>query len=262
MDIWAWLTPVLYVAVILVATWLIARLASVVVGRLLLHSMPLVATQARRAGWVIVWVVGVILAVEQLGVRSDILLLMVALFGFAAIIALRGPMENIAARYFSDMYLPFKVGDSIEVQGHAGKVIEVNSMATILLADDDRLVSIPSSTLMREAVVNTTPQAWKEVVVPIALPGDVDVATFESAVLKSLNKLKLHLDERFPPILTTKSRGPQSTELSLTVMIRQPGERDVIATEINQRIGEVLATIKVGRKPKVASEPSPPTAAG
>ena len=135
-------------------------------------------------------------------------------------------------------------------------------MATILLADDDRLVSIPSSTLMREAVVNTTPQAWKEVVVSIALPGDVDVATFESAVLKSVNKLKLHLDERFPPILTTKSRGPQSTELALTVMIRQPGEREVIATEINQRIGEVLATIKGGRKPKVAPEPVPPPAAG
>lgn len=262
MDLYPILLPLAYVAIILGITWLAARITSIVIGRLMDRSSPLVATQARRAGWALVWIIGAVIAVEEVGVRSDILLLVVGLFGVAVIVALRVPLENLSAKYFADMYVPFKVGDSVSVQGHAGKVIEINPMSTILLANDDTLVAIPSSTFLHEAFVNTTPQAWKEVLVPIALGADADVATFESALRKSLNKLKLHLDERFPPILTMKGRTSQSTELTLTVMIRQPGQREMITSEVNKRVAEVLAAMPSRWRVRTAPTETPQKAAG
>ena len=92
--------------------------------------------------------------------------------------------------------------------------------------------------------MNTTPQAWKEIIIPISLEGKLDVAEFESLVMKSCNKLRLRLDERFPPILTIKSRSPQSTELQLTLMVREPGDKDSIIAEVNQRILSITADLR------------------
>jgi small conductance mechanosensitive channel len=230
------LLPVLSFAAVIVATWIVAHFAGIILGRILRTSVPSVGRQARRFVWVLILAMGVLIAIEQTGLRLDLLLLILGLCGAALIISMREPLENISARYFSDLYVPFKVGDSVSVRGYSGRIIEINPMSTVLLSDSDQLVSIPNSVFLREAVVNTTPQAWKEVLIPISLDGKLDVAEFESLVLKSCNKLKLRLDGRFPPILTVKSRSPQSTELLLTLMIREPGEKDSIMSEVNSRI--------------------------
>jgi small conductance mechanosensitive channel len=205
---------------------------------------PLFAAQARRISWFVVWAIGGILAIEQLGIQSEILLLVVALIGAGLVVTFRVPLENLGAKYFSDVYVPFKVGDSIQIADRSGKVVEVNPMSTILLTSDDQLVSIPNSNLIHEVVTNLTPQAWREITIPIQLGSQTDLAEFESALLKSINKLKLHLDSRFPPFLTTKARTTESTEVTLTVMIRRPEERDSVITELNKRISETIIVVQ------------------
>lgn len=242
------LLPFAYAGLILVVTWVVARAASTIVGRVMRQAMPLVSALVRRSVWLLIWLIGIVIAIEELGVRSDILLLVVALFGIGVILTVRQALENAGAKYFADVYIPFKLGDSVRVRGHSGRVIEINSMSTILLGDDNSLVSIPNSVFMKEEIVNTTPQAWKEVIIPITIRNDIDLATFESAVLKSVNKLKPHLDSRFPPILTMKSKGPQSTDLSLLVMVSRPEERDAIMAEVNKRVGELIQTMARPKK--------------
>ena len=248
LALFEFLIPLVYFAAILIATWIVARIASYITAGLMRQSVPLLVAQARRVVWFMVWFVGIILAIEQLGIRSDILLVVVGLLGGAALIALRVPLENIGAKYFSDVYVPFKVGDSITIMNQSGKVVEVNSITTILLTDDDRLVSIPNSAMISEVLLNSTPQAWKEVTIPIVIGSGIDLAAFESNVLKNFNKLRLHLDKRFPPVLTIKSRTPQSTELALTIMILRPEQRDTIVTEVNKRISEVMKTMQQQKK--------------
>lgn len=252
----SFLLPVGYAAIIIIFTWIVARLASSIVGRVMRQSMPLLAAQVRRSVWMLIWVIGVVIAIQEMGVPSDILLLIVALFGIGVILTVREALENAGAKYFTDVYIPFKVGDSIRVQGHSGKVIEINSMSTILLGEDNSLVSIPNSILMKEALVNTTPQAWKEVIVPITIRNDIDVAAFESAVLKAVNKLKPSLDSRFPPVMTMKSKGIQSTELSLSIMVSRPEQRDAIMAEVNQRIATLVETMSKGRRPSGSADRS------
>jgi small conductance mechanosensitive channel len=236
----SWTTTYVLAAIILGLTWLVAWVARLALAGVMRESAPQVAAGARRLATVVVWLVGVLLAAQEIGVTVLILLVIVALFGAAAIIALRIPLENYGAKYFSDVYSPFKVGDSIQVGPHAGKVIEINAMTTVLLSPDDRLLAVPNSLILRETLVNTSPSAWKELTIPISLPGNVDIAPLESGLLKSLAKLRLRLDRRFPPVLATKSRTPQSTELVLTVMIRRPEEREALLLEVNRRVQEAI----------------------
>lgn len=241
----SWALPYLYVVVILALTWLVAWIASLAITGLMGQAAPQVAAGARRLGVVIIWIVGVLLAVQEAGLSIDILLVVVVLFGFAAIIALRQPLENYGAKYFSDVYSPFKVGDSIQVGSYAGKVIEINAMSTVLLSEDDRLVALPNSFFMKEPLINSSPQAWKELTIPISVAANVDIAPLESEILKSLSKLRLRLDKRFPPVLATKARTAQSTDLVLTVMIRRPEERDSVLVEVNKRIHDAMQRTRV-----------------
>jgi small conductance mechanosensitive channel len=250
----SWTDPYLFAAIILLLTWLVAWFASFLIRGLMQQSPPQVATGARRTGFVVVWLVGILLAVQEVGVSVDILLVVVGVFAIAAIVALRIPLENFGAKYFSDVYSPFKLGDTIQVGTFSGKVIEINAMTTVLLSEDDRLVALPNSLLLKEAIVNSSPQAWKELTIPISLPGNVDIAPIESAILKSLGKIRLRLDKRFPPVIATKSRTAQSTDLVLTVMIRRPEERDALLVEVNKRVHDAIQGTR-GR-----SAPSPPPA--
>ncbi|MGP8075309.1 MAG: mechanosensitive ion channel family protein [Thermoplasmata archaeon] len=251
-----WTDPYLFAAIILALTWLVAWIAGLLIRGLMGQSPPQVAAGARRSGKVVVWLVGVLLAVQEVGVSIDILLVVVVLFAIAAIVALRIPLENFGAKYFSDVYSPFKVGDTIQVGSYTGKVIEINAMTTVLLSEDDRLVALPNSLLLKETLVNASPQAWKELTIPISLPGNVDIAPLESEILKSLGKLRVRLDKRFPPVIATKTRTAQSTDLVLTVMIRRPEERDVLLLEVNKRVHDAIQGIRIRGSTTVPTPPA------
>ena len=232
--------PLIYVGVILVATWLFSYVVSLAVAGLMRRSNPQVTAAAQRLVVVIVWLVGIVFAIQELGVGVNALLLVLGLLGVAAIVALRQPLENFGAKYFADLYTPFKIGDTIRVGEQAGKVIEINAMSTILLSEDDHLIALPNSVFLRSSVVNLTPQAWKELVIPISLPGSVDLPAFESEMMKALSRLRLRLDRRYPPVFTLRSRTAQSTDLVLTVMIRRPEDRDSVLSEVNARLSETV----------------------
>ncbi|MEM4311552.1 MAG: mechanosensitive ion channel [Nitrososphaerales archaeon] len=233
---------------ILILTWIVAYSLRTFLRRLLKRTVPLVATHVSRIVWMFVWLTGIILILQQLGLRIDLLLLLVALFGGALVLANKDILQNLASKYFSDVYVPFKIGDTIKVREYTGKVIEINPMSTILLTEKEELISIPNTNFLREIVVNTTPKAWKEVIVPIIIDSEIDLAEFEREVIKSCNKFKLHLDERFPPILTVKSRGERSIELTLTLIIKEYGKKDMIISEVNSNIVEIIEKMKKKKK--------------
>jgi small-conductance mechanosensitive channel len=247
-PLWTLLALLVPVAVIIVLTIVLAWLVGLLVGRLMRRTTPHMAGAVRRLAVILVALIGGTLALQALGVSPDILLLVVALLGVTALIALRDPLGNYGAKYFSDIYMPFKVGDSIEVGGFSGKVIAINPMTTILLSDKEQLISVPNTAMIRDVVTNTSPQAWKEVTVPVSIAGNIDLPAFESDLLKTLSKLRLRLDARFPPVVTTKARSPQSTDLTLTLMLRRPEDRDAITSEVNKRLGEVLDRVRATRR--------------
>jgi small-conductance mechanosensitive channel len=242
------LWPYLPVLVTVVLTVVVAWIAAFVVGRLMRNASPQLARVARQLIALAIAVIGATLALQFLGVNPAIIFVIIALLGATVLIALRGVLANYGAKYFSDLFVPFKVGDTIQVRGISGKVIEINPMTTVLLSDTDQLVSVPNESMIREVVVNTSPQAWKEVLVPVTIGGNIDLAAFESDLLKSLSKLKTRLDPRFPPVLTTKSRTTQSTDLVLTVMLRRPEDRDAITAEANKRLSELLERARGTRR--------------
>lgn len=244
MDLLSIVGPWIYAAFILLATWVVARLVGTALWRALRVLGPMIAVHVRKIITVGIWAIGILLAIGQLGLRIDVLLLLVGLVGAGAILAVKDILQNMASRYFSEVYVPCKIGDTIRVAGYEGKVIEINPITTILVTEDERLVSVPNSFFVRETVVNTTPMAWRELIIPIVVGSDTDLPEFESKVINTCNKLRMHLDERFPPILAVKNRSENEIQLSLTLMIRRPEKKEALAAEINKRIAEIIESMR------------------
>jgi small conductance mechanosensitive channel len=235
---------VAFFVVIMVVTALVAKFAKLLIRRLFRAGMPLVATHAQQVVVIIVWIIGALFALELLGIRLDLLLLLIALVGIAAVIAAKDTLQNIASKYFSDVYVPYKVGDLIKVKNFSGRVIEINPISTILLTENEELISIPNALFLREIMVNISPHAWKEIMIPMVISKEVDPPEFESEVLESCNKLKMYFDERFLPIIAIKKRTGKSVELTLTLLVKEPSKKDAILSEINERVNEIIERMK------------------
>ncbi len=246
MAVYDFLYQIAIFVAVLVITAFSALVIKIILGTMFRSWAPVVRTHVQRIISGVVWLVGLVLAVQLVGLRIDFLLLLIALFIIGVLIAIRGALENIGARYFHDVYVPFKVGDVIKTGESSGKVIEINPIATILLTDDEKLISVPNSLFIREKVENLTPQIWQEILVPITISGSVDLPEFESEILRACNKMKVYLDERFPPILTVKNRDEKSVDLVLTLMVKEPSKKNAIIYEINKKIGELENEIKDG----------------
>ncbi len=231
-------------AAIIIVTAIIARLSKILIRGVLRTGVPLVTTHVQQIVQMIIWIIGILLALEHLGLRLDLLLVLLGLIGLGILIAMKDMLENVASKYFSDVYVPYKVGDNIKVENYSGKVIEINPISTILLTEGQELISIPNALFLRKIVVNISPLAWKEIIIPIVIGKEINLPEFESEVFKSCNKLKMYFDERFPPILSVRRRDDKSIELALTLMVKEADKKDAIIVEINQRVKEILESMK------------------
>jgi small-conductance mechanosensitive channel len=238
------LYPLLYVAIILVITYISTRIVRVLIRGIFRSGVPIVAIHAEKTTIGLIWIIGVLLVFETVGIRIDLLLLLLGVGAAAGIVAFKDTLQNLVAKYFSEVYLPFKLGDEITVLGHTGKVIGINPVCTILLDKEERIVSIPNSLFIKEPMVNLTQASWKEVIIPIVVPADIDLAEFEEAVLKSCNKLKMYWDENFSPFLTTKDRNQKNIRMELVLMVEDPERKEVAAAEMNKKVMEILQQAK------------------
>jgi len=242
--------PLSYFIGIVLATWLAVKIVDSIAKRAFSIFPHLVLTRVRKGVSTFIWIVGILIAIEQLGLRAEILIAIIVLLGIAVIIALRDVLSNIASKYFSDIYVPYKVGDRISIAGYTGSVIEINPLVTVLLTDDGKTISIPNSFFTSNIVVNETREAWREILIPILVEKGLDIAEVEAEILKRVNKLRSRLDDRFPPTFVTRRSDGSNVEIVLVVRIKDPMDKDTIANEINRRVLEAIEHVRTRSRDK------------
>jgi len=234
--------------VILVVTWIIVILIDRILKKILVGVFPAISASIRRVVSIFLWILGSLIALSQIGLTLEVLLLVVAIAGIGAIIALRDVLENLVAKYFSDAFIPFNKGDIIKVGNYEGEVIEINPIATVLLNEKGEMISIPNSIFIKEITVNLSPAAWKKVTIPITLSNDIKLEDFENALMKYMFKIKHLLDEYFQPVITVKGKTASNTDLLLTFMVNDKNKKEQIINQINLKIAEIIEELKKKKK--------------
>ncbi len=129
----------------------------------------------------------VVSALGTLGIEMTSFVAILGAAGLAVGMALSGTLQNFAGGVMILIFKPFKVGDFIEAQGHAGSVKEIQIFNTILKTGDNKTIIIPNGGLSTSSMVNysTEPRRRVDWVVGIGYGDDADKA--KEVILGMLN---------------------------------------------------------------------------
>ena len=139
--------PTLLLAVgIFILFWVSGRIFKAVVQRIMDEKSMHGNISRVLAGIIknIMLIVGLITALGTLGVNISAIVAGLGLTGFAFGFAFKDMLSNFISGALIFIYEPFKLGDTIEVEGKTGKVIEINLRYVTIQAEDQKVL-IPNS---------------------------------------------------------------------------------------------------------------------
>ena len=135
-------------------------------------------------------VVLIVISIGTLGVNTTSIAALLAAGGMAVGMALSGTLQNFAGGLMLLAFKPFKAGDFIEAQGHAGTVIEVNITATKILTKDNRVVILPNGFLSNGTINNFSGRPLRRVEWEVSVSYGVDAAACKEAIMAIINSDK------------------------------------------------------------------------
>ena len=139
--------PTLVLAIgIFTLFWVSGTILKTIVQRKMAEKSPHANIAKVLAGIVknIMLIVGLITALGTLGVNISAIVAGLGLTGFAFGFAFKDMLSNFISGVLIFIYEPFKLGDTIEVEGKTGKVIDINLRYVTIEAEDQKVL-VPNS---------------------------------------------------------------------------------------------------------------------
>ena len=126
--------------------WVSGTILKTIVRRKIYGKSPHANIAKVLAGIVknIMLIVGLITALGTLGVNISAIVAGLGLTGFAFGFAFKDMLSNFISGVLIFIYEPFKLGDTIEVEGKTGKVIDIN-LRYVTIETENQNVLIPNS---------------------------------------------------------------------------------------------------------------------
>ncbi len=139
--------PTLLLAIgIFILFWVSGRIFKAIVQRIMDEKSMHANISRVLAGIVknVMLIVGLITALGTMGVNISAIVAGFGLTGFAFGFAFKDMLSNFISGALIFIYEPFKLGDTIEVEGKTGKVIDINLRYVTIEAEDQKVL-VPNS---------------------------------------------------------------------------------------------------------------------
>jgi MscS family membrane protein len=232
----AFMENVFAIAVALDITWLAARLVDSLIGNLLLSvsektessMVAQVAPILQKTLRSTVWVLGVIMALNNAGYDVGALLAGVGIGGLAMAMAAKDFVANIFGGITIFVDKPFLVGDRVQLDGMDGTVQEIGIRSTRLKTLAGRMVTIPNHKFTDSIVENVTAEPARKIRVDLGLTYETTPDQIERAI-EILNEIVVkHVGTEDDTIIWFSGFGDFSLNVSTIYYVKK--EADVTLT--------------------------------
>jgi len=143
----------------------------------------LAASFLARAARISLYVIAVVSALGTAGMDTTSLLAALGAAGLAIGLALRDTLSNLAAGLILAFNGTFKQGDTIEVSGIIGTVMEIDLLTTELKTPDARKAVLPNGQLMQSSVINYSTYAARRIEFMVGISYEDDLSLAEQVIL-------------------------------------------------------------------------------
>jgi len=163
---------------------------------------------------VVLLVVVVIAALEQLGVNTTSLLAVFAAAGLAVGLALKDSLSNFAAGVMLIIFKPFKVGDFIEAAGTSGVVEVIRVFNTQLRTGDNREIIVPNSQIYSGIITNFSAREQRRIDLVIGIGYEDDIRAAKQT-LEEILKADIRILNDPAPVILVSELGESSIDLAV-----------------------------------------------
>ncbi|MCH1925169.1 mechanosensitive ion channel [Shewanella sp. C32] len=136
--------------------------------------------------WAVVFTFTIIATLGQLGIQTASLVAILGAAGLAVGLALQGSLSNFASGVLLVMFRPCRAGDYIEAAGVAGVVDEITIFATRLKTPDNKIITLPNSSLMNGSITNFSMMSTRRLDLVIGVSYDADIKKAKQLLIEIL----------------------------------------------------------------------------
>ena len=138
----------------------------------------------------VVVLVGIVYALDSIGVSIGPLIGALGITGIAIAFALTAILENVFASVVLKTRKPIKVGDQITTNDISGTVEEINFRSVIIRNFDGEKVVLPSALVNNDVMVNHTDRSTRRTVLPVGVAYGTDLSHAQSVILRATQEVQ------------------------------------------------------------------------
>lgn len=142
----------------------------------------------KRTILILIWIVGLVMALSNVGVNISALLGTLGIGGIAFALAAQDTVKNVFGAFTILTDKPFNIGDTIRVDNYEGTVIDVGIRSTRIMDYDKRIITFPNYKITDSTIINISSEPKRRVVLNVGLTYDTPPEKIKEAIdiLKSL----------------------------------------------------------------------------
>lgn len=183
---------------------------------------------SRFVGYLL-FLVGLIYALNALGIRVGPLLGALGLGGLVLALALQNVAENFVGGVILQSRRPFTVGDTVELDEHVGVVVDIDSRTTVLRGLDGSHIRLPNANVLGAPIVNLTREGLRrsELAVGVAYDSNLERAT--AVLVEAVGRVP-RISRTPAPWVMLRQFGASSIDLTIYYWHRSDVPSELAAT--------------------------------
>ena len=205
--------------------------------------MPII----KRTILVIVWLIGIVMALSNVGVNISALLGTLGIGGIAFALAAQDTVKNVFGAFTILTDKPFSIGDTIRVDSYEGTVVDVGVRSTKIMNYDKRIITFPNYKITDTSIVNISSEPMRRVVLNLGLTYDTTSEKMKEALelLKSIPKRVENVSSNPSDIVTVFTEYSDSALVIMYIyFIEKQG--DILGVTSNMNMEILAAFNKAG----------------
>jgi small-conductance mechanosensitive channel len=190
-----------------------------------------------RAVRVTIWALGLVWILAIFSVPFTALAAIIGVATLAITLSLQDLLKNLIAGIYLLAERPFRIGDTITVQGFTGVIDDIQMRVTYLHTDQGQRIVIPNQTVFTQVVLNNTLTGSQATSVILEAPRSIDTEDLVQRVLHTVSGLPAVAPSP-PPRLEPLAVTPESVKWNLFVWLQPGANTSPIVLELGKLIPE------------------------
>ncbi len=188
--------------------------------------------------WYLVIAITLLAVLNQFGVETTSFIALVGVAGLAVGLALQGTLSNVAAGVMLLVFRPFKLGQYVEVAGHAGTVKGLSLFTTELATPDNIQIIIPNADVWGSSVKNYHghPTRRCDITMGISYSSDINKAM---EVLRDVWSADARILSDPAPVQGVANLGDSSVDIVVRLWVNR-GDYGQVKFDLNKAFKEAF----------------------